>query len=59
MDWFNDGLKYHVMYTYASLLRLYYIDDIFTMVFGDTPSGVYGIYVVLHVTYGRTYGNVA
>ena len=27
----------------------------FTMVFGDTPYGVYGIYVVLHVAYGQTY----
>ena len=27
----------------------------FNIVFGDTPLGVYGIYVVLYVTYGRTY----
>ena len=27
----------------------------FTTIFGDTPLSVYGIYVVLHVTYGRTY----
>ena len=31
----------------------------FTTVFGDTPSSVYGIYVVLHVTYGRTYVEAA
>ena len=29
----------------------------FNSVFGDTPSSVYGIYVVLHVAYGRTYVN--
>ena len=27
----------------------------FNIVFGDAPSGGYGIYVVLYVVYGRTY----
>ena len=27
----------------------------FNHVFSDAPSGGYGIYVVLHVAYGRTY----
>ena len=27
----------------------------FITIFGDTPSGIYGIYVVLHVVYGQTY----
>ena len=27
----------------------------FTTIFGDTPLGVYDIYVVLHVAYGWTY----
>ena len=31
----------------------------FNMIFGDTPSGVYGIYVVPHVIYGWTYVEVA
>ena len=26
-------------------------------VFGDIPSSVYGIYVVLYVAYGQTYGD--
>ena len=30
----------------------------FNTIFGDTPSSVYGIYVVLYVTYGRTYVKV-
>ena len=58
VDWFNNDLRYHVMYIYIYIL-VYYSYTIlmiyFTIVFGDTPSGVYGIYVVLHVTYGRTY----
>ena len=29
------------------------------MIFGDTPSSVYGIYVILHVAYGRTYVEAA
>ena len=31
----------------------------FNTIFGDTPSGVYGIYVVLHVAHGRTYVETA
>ena len=30
----------------------------FNIAFGDAPSGGYGIYVVLHVIYGRIYGEV-
>ena len=60
MDWFNNGLRYHVMYIYMLIYYGYTILMIyFTIVFGNTTSGVYGIYVVLHVTYGRTYVEVA
>ena len=41
------------------LLQICYTDDVFNTVFGDTPSSVYGIYVVLHVTYGQTYVEAA
>ena len=48
-----------LVHVYVGLFRTYYIDDMFKHDFGDTPSGVYGIYVVFHVAYGRTYVEVA
>ena len=46
MDDFNNGLRSHDVYMY---MLVYYRHAIlmicFTTVFGDTPSGVYGIYV--------------
>ena len=45
---------YMLVYCDYNILMIY-----FTIVFGDTPSGVYGIYVVLHVTYERTYVEAA
>ena len=54
MGWFNNGLRSHDMYMY---MLVYYGHAVlmisFTTVFGDTLSGVYGIYVVLHVAYGQ------
>ena len=44
---------YWFCYGYVILMRC------FKMVFGDTPLGVYGIYVVLHVAYGQTYVKAA
>ena len=60
MDWFNNGLRSHDVYMY---MLVYYEHAVlmiyFTTVFGDTLSGVYGIYVVLYVAYGRTYVEAA
>ena len=41
---------YMLVYCGYTILVIY-----FTTIFGDTFLGVYGIYVELHVTYGRTY----
>ena len=60
MDLFNNGFRYHVMYIYMLVYCDYTILMIyFNTVFDDTPSSVYGIYVILHVTYGWTYVEVA
>ena len=45
---------YTLVYYGYTILMIY-----FNTIFSDTPSGVYDIYVVLHVTYGRTYVEVA
>ena len=39
-----------LVYCGYTILMIY-----FTAIFGDTTSSVYGIYVILHITYGRTY----
>ena len=60
MDHFNNGFRSLDVYMYMLvLLQICYIDDVFNTVFGDKPSDVYGIYVVLHVAYGRIYIEVA
>ena len=43
-----------LVYCGYTILMIY-----FTTVFGDTPLGVYGIYVILHVAYRQTYVEVA
>ena len=47
-----------MIYVYTGLCGHAILMICFTTIFGDTPLGVYGIYVVLHVMYGRTYVEV-
>ena len=60
MDWFNNRLRSHDVYMY---MLVYYGHAIlmicFIMIFGDTLSSIYGIYIVLYVAYGETYVAVA
>ena len=59
VDWFNNGLRSHYVYMYMLVYYGHVILMIcFTMGFGDTSLGGYGIYVVLHVAYGWTYVEV-
>ena len=60
MDWFNNGFRSYDMYMYILVYNGHVILMIcFTTIFGDTLLSVYGIYVILHVMYGRTYVDAA
>ena len=53
VDRFNNGFRSLDVYMYMQFYYKYVILMMcFNTVFGDTPSSVYGIYVVLYVTYG-------
>ena len=43
---FDIGFGSYDVYISISLL-VYYIDDVFNHVFSDTPSGGYGIYIII------------
>ena len=59
MDRFNNGFRSLDVYMYMQFYYKYVILMMcFNTVFGDTPSSVYGIYVVLHVVDGQAYVDV-
>ena len=49
----NDIYIYRL--PYCHIIQMMY----FNHVFGDAPLGGFGIYVILHVAYGRTYVEIA
>ena len=60
MDGFNNGLRSHDVYMYILIYYGYAILLIcFTTIFGMHFLGGYGIYVILHVVYGRIYVETA